>query len=175
MTFGLGFDEFHDKTDPIGIVDLDVEPFGFLSTKSFSNSFTSLPVAYANSTALVVDIKLDDTSKIYERTAYTFFMLIRDVGGFNGAIIIFPTFLMSHFSANKYSQAVYKGVPIKKKNKQSVNQTVLRNQFAAALGGNSPPLDYKLMADEIKGQVYPKPKFTVLSSLRVLSLCKKDR
>ena len=30
----LGLDEFYDKTDSIGIVDFDVEPFEFLSTKS---------------------------------------------------------------------------------------------------------------------------------------------
>ena len=39
----LGYDEFYDKTDPIGIVDSDVEPFEFLSMKSESNSFTKLP------------------------------------------------------------------------------------------------------------------------------------
>ena len=95
-----------------------------------------------------LEVTLDDTTKVYERTAYTFFTLLGDVGGFNAAIIIFPSYLMSSFSSNKYSQAVYKGVPVqKKKKKQSVNQTLLRNQLAS--GGT--PLNIKLIFNAIKG------------------------
>ena len=75
-----------------------------------------------------LEVQLDDTTKVYKRTAYTFFSLLGDVGGFNAAIIIFPSYFMSSFSSNKYSQAVYKGVPVRKtKKKQTVNQTLLRN------------------------------------------------
>ncbi len=41
-----------------------------------------------------------------ERTQYTFFTLIGDVGGFNGAIIIFPAYIMSFYSSKMYQQDV---------------------------------------------------------------------
>ena len=95
-----------------------------------------------------LEVTLDDTTKVYERTAYTFFTLLGDVGGFNAAIIIFPSYLMSSFSSNKYSQAVYKGVPVrKKKNNQAVNQTLLCNQLASG----STTLNIRLILNAIKG------------------------
>ena len=165
----LGYDEFYDHSDSIGIVESDVEPFGFLSTRSFTSTLTKSETGLLP--RFVLEVSLGDTKKVYERTAYTLFTLLGDFGGFNGAIIIFPAYLMSQFSSNKYSQAVYKGVHIRKtKKKQSVNQTTLRNQLASGA-----PLDTRLIHETIKGQVHPKPKFSVWSSLRIMNVCKRDR
>ena len=35
----LGYDKFYDNTDTIGIVDGDVEPFEFLTSKAIQNTF----------------------------------------------------------------------------------------------------------------------------------------
>ena len=43
LKIALGYDEFYDYNDSIGIIESDVEPFGFLSTKKSSSSLTKLP------------------------------------------------------------------------------------------------------------------------------------
>ena len=47
-------------------------------------------------------MQLSQNKYIYERSAYTFFSMIGDIGGFNGAIIILPTFLMAIYSERMY-------------------------------------------------------------------------
>ena len=37
-----------------------------------------------------------------------------DVGGFNGAVIIFPSFLMSWYASRKFNASIYEEMPIKK-------------------------------------------------------------
>ncbi len=37
-----------------------------------------------------------------ERSKYTVFVLLGDVGGFNGAIMILPAYLMSFYSEKMY-------------------------------------------------------------------------
>ena len=57
-----------------------------------------------NGAVISVTMQLSENKYIYERSVYTFFTLIGDVGGFNGAIIILPTFVMAI-----YSERMYKG------------------------------------------------------------------
>ena len=40
--------------------------------------------------------------------------LIGDVGGFNGAMVLLPTYLMSYFSFIMYKWAVTEEMPVKK-------------------------------------------------------------
>ena len=47
-------------------------------------------------------LRLSANKYIYERNVYTFFSLIGDIGGFNGAIVILPTFLMAIYSERMY-------------------------------------------------------------------------
>ena len=49
----------------------------------------------------------------YSRTAYTFFILLGDVGGFNGAIIIFPAFVFSFYSASMYEKSLSQGTLVR--------------------------------------------------------------
>ena len=57
---------------------------------------------------------LSDRKWIHERSAYTFMTLIGDVGGFNGAMVLLPTYLMSYFSFIMYKWAVTEEMPVKK-------------------------------------------------------------
>ena len=71
---------------------------------------------------LGITFKLANKMLVAERTKYTFFTLLKDVGGFNGAIMIFPAFLMSFYSAKMYQQAVAGQTPIRRpqrRNKKS--------------------------------------------------------
>ena len=59
IEIALGYDEFYDYSDSIGIIESEVEPFGFLSAKSFSSTLTKLP---DGSLPLIsVEVVLDDT------------------------------------------------------------------------------------------------------------------
>ena len=64
----------------------------------------------------------------YEREAYTLMTLIADVGGFNGAIIILPSFFMSIYSSKMYEESVSREIPTKRRKR---NQTAnsLRNKL----------------------------------------------
>ena len=64
---------------------------------------------------------------VLERTSYTLFTLIADVGGFNGAIILFPSYFLSWYSARQFQSAVYVDTIVKKKKKRNTNQ-YLQNQ-----------------------------------------------
>ena len=45
---------------------------------------------------------LSDIKRTYERKAYTFMTLIGDIGGFNGAVFIFPAFLLSWYNEKMF-------------------------------------------------------------------------
>ena len=61
---------------------------------------------------------LSDRKRTIERSFYSFMTLIGDVGGFNSAIILFPTFIMSFFSSRIFDSSVYSDMPKKKKYKK---------------------------------------------------------
>ena len=46
--------------------------------------------------------KLADTRYKYERAPYTFFVLLGDFGGFQGAIIMLPGYLMSLYTSRMF-------------------------------------------------------------------------
>ena len=48
---------------------------------------------------MLLVIALKPEIMLQERSAYTLFTLLGDFGGFQGAIIIFPSFLMSFYSS----------------------------------------------------------------------------
>ena len=57
---------------------------------------------------------LSDRKWHHERNAYTVMTLIGDVGGFNGAMVLLPTYLMSYFTFMMYKWAITEDMPIKK-------------------------------------------------------------
>ena len=75
----------------------------------FSDSKFTLP-------EIDVRLELSETMHYLQRVQYTFFSLLGDVGGFNGAIIIFPSYLMSWYAARKFNASIYEDMPIKKPN-----------------------------------------------------------
>ena len=49
-----------------------------------------------------------------ERSKYTFLILLGDLGGFNGAIMIFPVFIMSFYSERMYKKAIAGELPTRR-------------------------------------------------------------
>ena len=85
-----------------------------------------------------MDMSLSLSSRVVkmERKQYTIFMLLSDLGGFNGAIIIFPSYIMSFYSERQYKSSVASQTPIrkirgKKKNKKDLpelQKSLLKDQ-----------------------------------------------
>ena len=50
---------------------------------------------------------MSERANTYERSAYTLLALLGDIGGFNSAIIILPTFLMSFYNPRMYQASLY--------------------------------------------------------------------
>lgn len=53
-----------------------------------------------------ITFELDSTQFTAERSKYTFFILLGDLGGFNGAIMILPAYLMSMYTDRMFKQSM---------------------------------------------------------------------
>ena len=87
-----------------------------------------------------------------------------DVGGFNGAIIIFPSYFMSWYAARRFNSSIYEDMPIKKqrsrkrgkKYQQDMNvlqKKLMNGQDAFDNGLNTS--DVKSLAVEAKKMRHP--------------------
>ena len=86
---------------------------------------------------------------MYERNYYTFMTLIGDVGGFNGAIILFPAFIMSFYSSHMFSSSLYSKFPVKRKKlTNSKNQNALQRKLIAT-GQQLNKEDIQILKSEI--------------------------
>ena len=87
-----------------------------------------------------------------------------DVGGFNGAIIIFPSYFMSWYAARMFNSSIFEDMPIKKKRSRkrgkeyqqdmSVLQKKLMNG-QDAFGNGLNTSDVKSLAVEAKKMRHP--------------------
>ena len=103
--------EFTDFTDPFGLFDQEIEPKTFLSVEDWTETNAVIQdgdgVEYNKGSGrrlpkFEVNIELSDKLSTYERSRYTFLELIGDVGGFNSAITLFPSLLLSFYSARMF-------------------------------------------------------------------------
>ena len=53
-----------------------------------------------------------------ERKVYSVFTMIGDIGGFNGAIIILPSFILAQYSGRMFSSSIQEEIPVSKKSKK---------------------------------------------------------
>ena len=110
---------------------------GFLDPEPSQAKFFSLSDAVSESAMKKVKgkkspirvefvLNLSEKEQIYERNAYNMFTLIGDIGGFNGAIVILPSYLMSIYSSQMFKMAlsqdfkVHKSKKSKKKNRLQI-------------------------------------------------------
>lgn len=119
----LSPNSFIDNTDAAGFFEADKEPIEWLSVTDFVD--TQLPASpktsihYPDSEdpsyslpQFVVNFKLGTTRNDYERSPYTFFTLLGDIGGFYEAIFLFPAFLMSFYSASMFQKSLTSDFPV---------------------------------------------------------------
>ena len=114
MIIKLSQSEFSDNDDPVGFTKYEPEPFNFLTEESFERTVEITP----NSTNLSFEFILSNKKHTLEREAYTFFALIGDLGGFNGAIIILPSFLMTLYSSRIFDAQLLEDLPVRKEKKK---------------------------------------------------------
>ena len=116
--FTLSVNKFYDYSDQVGLFEQDFEPYTYLTIdtrdkeKVPKTSEDDIPT-------LVIEFMLSEQFSERERTAYTFMTLIGDIGGFNGAIIIFPGLFMNWYSSKMFDAAIASEIPSKKKNKRA--------------------------------------------------------
>ena len=128
--------EFTDNTDMVGFFEQDYDPTEFLSVDTFTSSTTKLTLEDRDSIPLEVegdevqirpkmklDLILSNRMVITERGVYTFFTLLGDLGGFNGAITIFPAYIMSYYASRMYQKSVAADTPIRKPRKRNKHES----------------------------------------------------
>ena len=98
----LAQNELVNKDDYIGFLSGDPETISYLSVDSQKESVEDID----SEVGISIQMMLSTNKYVYERSVYTFFTLIGDVGGFNGAIIILPTFLMAIYSERMYQGSI---------------------------------------------------------------------
>ena len=119
----LAPNEYVGYDDKIGFLPSEVEPYSFLSVES--KELTESDSEQNDSTAKYVDsfnylpkieieMILSDKQRTFERKAYSFFTAFGDFGGFNGALFMFPAFLMSFYTPRMFQSAVYSEMPVRK-------------------------------------------------------------
>ena len=102
---------FKDEPEPFEF--LTIEEQDLRSDPAYSSTFAKTKIRF----------RLSEIRWIYEREFYDFFTMISDVGGFQGAIIIFPAFIMSFYSERMFKSSILTQVPIKK-NKQTNHHSI---------------------------------------------------
>ena len=122
-TIGLAPNEFYDYNDYFGLFEYDPEPHNFLSMETSESLVANLVgqnttgLSYPDSQEIlpISEIKfiLSDNKRLIERHAYTFMILVGDIGGFTGAIISLPAILLSWYSNRVFTASVFSKLPIK--------------------------------------------------------------
>ena len=107
--------EFTNNDDSLGFLSSENDPYTFMSVDSLEkiggdDYDDDLPH---------IEFRLELSNTLYEseRQVYTVFTMIGDIGGFNGAIIILPSFLLAQYSGAMYTSAIQEEIPSRKEKK----------------------------------------------------------
>ena len=122
--FFLAPNEFTDYTDSLGLFGTDPEPQKFFSVERyeeqfvpFTTSLEGLGVRYNQDSSLVLpklDIEFVLSNKLhkFERTRYNLMMLVGDLGGFNSAVALIPSFLLSFYTPKMLQKSIASKTPV---------------------------------------------------------------
>ena len=66
----------------------------------------------------ILELVISNQKYEYEREFYTLMTLVGDIGGFQGAVIMLPAFLMSLYTPKMFEVSIASEMPIKKKRKR---------------------------------------------------------
>ena len=99
----------------------DPDPIHFLTIeKEYTPGITTslnMKVGVTRASA-VLELVISNQKYEHERRFYTLMTLVEDIGGFQGAIILLPAFLMSFYSPKMFEASIASRMPVKKKRKR---------------------------------------------------------
>ena len=99
----LAINEFSTYEDYIGLFQSEPEPETFFSVQKIESAQTyPKPKLGFTQPKAIIEVALSDQKFEYERKVYTLMTLIGDIGGFQGAIIILPAFLLSFYAPKMF-------------------------------------------------------------------------
>lgn len=186
-SFELSPNDYFNYDDPIGLFETEVDPYSFLTVQTYRDSSsvaTDAQSKYSNTTDwylpdVQVSLILSDTFLEHERKVYTFFTLIGDVGGFNGAVVLFPVYLMGWYSQRMYSAAIYNEMPLKRKlsRGERKKESMLQRKLKAEKEKMEPLNvdDVNSIWNEVRRIFRQKRPFLKTLMCQLKCLCKKDR
>ena len=111
VLYEVSKNEFINDDARLGLFRTDIEPYKFV-TLDKSSQIISPSTNFIN-----LLIRLSDNKYTSERKFYTVLTLIGDLGGFNGAIIILPAYIMSKYSEKMYTADIMEEIPVSKTKK----------------------------------------------------------
>ena len=115
--------EFIANDDYIGLFQSEPEPQVFLTIDSLIESRNNKP--YNNElTSLEIKISISNRKNSLDRQVYSLLTLASDVGGFNGAIVIIPTYLMSFYSLRMFNASLLEEMPVRKNKKKTRSKKI---------------------------------------------------
>lgn len=131
----LAANEFTDRKDKIGLYKSDPDVTSFLTIDSFDTQYTAIipgrseelvtvNVNGQNSSLPKADLNIELSAKLneYERTKYTIFDLVGDLGGFSSAVTIFPMIFMGFYSSRMFASSVTANEPFRESDKAQNNE-----------------------------------------------------
>ena len=105
----LAPNEFISHEDSIGLFESEPEPIKFFSLEQTTTP-SIIPALKEtdgfSKASIVYEIALSNQKFEHERKFYTLMILIGDLGGFQGAIIILPAFLMSFYAPKMFEASL---------------------------------------------------------------------
>ena len=109
ILFELGANLFEDFRDKVGFFRTDPVEHSFFQIEKENVD----KISPYKRTETRVKIELSDLFRSQERQVYTFMTMLGDVGGFNEAVIIFPSIIMAYFSERMYRKDIAGEIPVK--------------------------------------------------------------
>ena len=170
----MSMNEFKDNLDPVGFFLQEDEPYKFFSMEEVVEVHEDV----SNGAIAQIEFQLSDKHYNYERSAYTILALVGDVGGFNGALLVFQGFFMSLYSSHLFSSKLAEEIPVRRPRKRVKNSAYNEQSDSAGQQQNN-----KLTQQEVSNifndsRAVKHPfKGTVIRSLLCNSkkICKQDR
>ena len=172
--FGFASEYFVDETEYL-TVDKVVASEELITKLDFLLKDIAYPGTTKALPSARIIIELSDTKNTYKREPYTFFALLGDFGGFNGAIIMFPALLMSFYTPRMYAAAVAQETPIRKpqdrSSKEKMSQLAAQTKSAVESAQSPNGLHDSVLGLRIKqARKISRPKFS-LTQLMCSSKC----
>ena len=121
--YGMSVNEFIDNRDQAGFFPTRNEPYRYFTVEDDSEIIDRTD----DGAIAQVLFELSDKRYTYERSAYTFLVLISDVGGFNGAIFLFQRFILRFYSSHLFQSKLAQEMPVRRPRRRAARKT--RNEL----------------------------------------------